>query len=718
MSGGTAPFIYSWSNGAASKDISNLSAGLYSVSITDANKNICVLKAEVIEECAMSISYISNPIKCFGDENGAIDISVTGGKAPYKFLWNNGATTEDISGLLPGTYNLTVTDANGCSIKESYTIDIVNSFTATIEKEVCNPGYLEANAEGGQGPYTYFWSNVATTKEVAGLIDGTYSVIISDSRGCSITKNATLSGNHSPLVLKYILMKPSCNNPSGGGIDLQVTGGKAPYTFIWSNGATSEDLADLTAGNYSVTVADAKGCFESAEIILESPAQMEIYTTRFSRISCFGNTDGELEILVTGGTAPYSYLWSNGATTLKINNLPAGQYEVIVSDAAGCKKVSTFLIAEPLKLNAFIVNEDCNDGSVDLVVSGGTRPYTYLWSNGAITEDLTGLETGDYSVVVTDSRGCVVEAEITITEVVDPIVVKLETENPKCNGGTGSAHLSVSGGTAPYSYTWSNGAGTENISDLKAGIYSVKVTDANACFKTLTFTIQSPAAIQIQAATSSNISCFGEEDGFLNLQVEGGTLPYSFKWSNGKTSKDLSDLAAGAYKVLVTDANGCSKEASFTITQPEELEAGITANICNNPLLDLVVTGGSKPYQYSWSNGSKTEDLTSFSEGMYYVEVTDAKGCTVVAGIEVAKPEIIKLSFETQASGCKCGSNGAINLTVEGGTGPYTYLWSDGKISEDISDIAAGEYSIVVTGFKRLFSVWISYNRGKSCYCS
>lgn len=696
ITGGKAPYSYVWSNGAVTKDVANLAAGLYSVTITDADKNQCVLHSEIIEECAMNISYELKPVLCYGESNGSIKASVTGGKAPYHFSWNNGAETSNITGLSAGTYKLAVTDANGCLISQTFEIGMPEIMKASVEKNLCTSGKAEVFLEGGKMPYSYFWSNGATTKDVEGLIEGKYFVSVSDANGCTVTENFTISGSTTPISITYTSTKPSCSTNNGGTIELLVAGGVAPYNYFWSNGSTSKNLTDVPAGKYSVTVTDYNGCFETAHVEIQPAAQMEIYTTKFSRISCNGKNDGELEIVVTGGNSPYTYSWSNGATTASLENLSPGEYEVTVTDAIGCTKISKFLIAEPSTINAFIVNEECNDGSIDLSVSGGTRPYNYQWSNGANTEDLTGLEPGYYSVIITDGRGCTAEAEITIFEVVDPITVSLQTTQPKCFEEKGSAQLTVKGGSGIYSYSWSNGNRNSEAYDLLPGSYSVKVSDENGCFKMVNFSIQEPSPLKINTVSVAQISCFGEADGSIELNIAGGAAPYSIKWSNGQNNSRISNLVEGTYSVTVTDVNGCSKSEIYYIEKPEELLANIKVNYCN-PLMDLEVSGGSKPYTYLWTDGSSSEDLKSFSEGMYYVEIVDAKGCSIVAGVEVGKPENLNLSFETENSGCKCGSFGSINLTVAGGAGPYTYLWSNGQTTEDIKDLSAGEYLVKVT---------------------
>lgn len=718
ISGGIGPFTYAWSNGAETKDISGLSAGYYSVIITDSNNNKINLSADVVEDCSLNADLKATQLKCFGDKDGAIDVTVTGGKAPYKFSWANGPTSEDLSGLSAGTYKVTVTDANGCSIQEEVSIAEPAALVASIGKDACNSGYLDAEVSGGTAPYTYKWSTGATSNSIDGLEAGSYSVLITDARGCTVSLSETVSGDILSLNISSEITDPTCINSNGGAIDLTVEGGTGPFSFLWSNGATTEDISGLSGGSYSVTVTDANGCFEMATIKIAQASNIQIYTNNVSRVSCFGEADGALEIMAVGGTSPYTYLWSNGATTKDISNLAPGNYEVTVTDAKGCKNSATFSIGQPTKLIAFVKNSECNDGSVDLTVSGGTGPYKYEWSNGANTKSVSGLEEGEYTVIVTDSRGCSVEVEVSIEDPVDPMVLTVVTTPPTCSGDlNGAADLTIAGGSGSYTYKWSTGATTEDISGVKAGAYSVTVTDDDGCSKTLSFYIQNTAPVQIALNGPAQVSCNNISDGSLDITVSGGTGPYTYTWSNNKTTEDISGLAPGIYSVEVTDAKGCKQSANLAITEPDQLLASITTNSCNEGILDLTVSGGSKPYQYLWSNGATTEDISGVSEGEYSVEITDAKGCKTTSSIKVNKPEPILLKFVTQRSGCKCEANGIIDLTVAGGTGPYTFKWSDGQTTEDLEGLSSGEFSVVVTdasGCTQNGTVIIEENQGIS----
>jgi hypothetical protein len=292
-------------------------------------------------------------------------------------------------------------------------------------------------------------------------------------------------------------------------------------------------------------------------------------------VLCHGAATGEVDLTATGGTAPYTYAWSNGATTQDIINLVAGTYTVIVTDDNGCVDSLSATITEPaapLALTATTVDVLCHGaatGEVDLTATGGTAPYTFAWSNGATTEDITGLIAGVYTVVVTDDNGCVDSLSATITEPAAPLALTATTVDVLCHGAaTGEVDLTATGGTAPYTFAWSNGATNEDIINLIAGTYTVIVTDDNGCVDSLSATITEPAAPLALTATTVDVLCHGAATGEVDLTATGGTAPYTFAWSNGATTEDIINLIAGTYTVIVTDDNGCVDSLSATITEP------------------------------------------------------------------------------------------------------------------------------------------------------
>jgi large repetitive protein len=420
-----------------------------------------------------------------------------------------------------------------------------------------------------------------------------------------------------------------CHGAATGEVDLTATGGTAPYSYTWSNGATTQDIINLIAGTYTVIVTDDNGCVDSLSATITEPAAPLALTATTVDVLCHGAATGEVDLTATGGTAPYSYTWSNGATTQDIINLIAGTYTVIVTDDNGCVDSLSATITEPaapLALTATTVDVLCHGaatGEVDLTATGGTAPYSYTWSNGATTQDIINLIAGTYTVIVTDDNGCVDSLSATITEPAAPLALTATTVDVLCHGAaTGEVDLTATGGTAPYTFAWSNGATTEDIINLIAGTYTVIVTDDNGCVDSLSATITEPAAPLALNATTVDVLCHGAATGEVDLTATGGTAPYSYAWSNAATSQDIINLIAGTYSVIVTDDNGCIDSLSATIIEPAMLTLSAVPDIQDCPLaaIPAIQFAASDPNAtISWNSPNPLAGMASNGINMFPV---------------------------------------------------------------------------------------------------
>ena len=606
--------------------------------------------------------------------------------------------------MAAGSYSVTVTDKNGCTATATITVaastNIVVNVSSTNAACGVNNGTATATVSGGTAPYTYAWSNGATTATISGLGAGTYTVVVTDSRGCSVTRTVTVTST-SGLSVSISSTNLKCNGDNNGTATANVTGGTAPITYLWNTGATTSSISNLVAGVYSVTATDRNGCSASASITITQPTRL-VLTISSTPTSC-GGINGTVTVSASGGTAPYTYAWSNGATTVSVANLAAGTYTVVVTDANGCKATVSVTVAASINLSVSItgVNASCgaNNGTATATVNGGTAPFTYLWSNGATTASISGLGAGTYSVTVTDKNGCTGTASVVITASSN-ITISISKTNVLCNGGnTGSATATVSGGTPPITYLWSNGATTATISNLIAGIYSVTATDKNGCTASASTIVAQPARLNL-VISSTATSC-GGSNGTVSVVASGGTPPYTYLWSNGATTSSVSNLAAGTYTVVVKDANGCTATATVTVAASTNLSVSITgvnaACGANNGSATATVNGGTAPFTYLWSTGATTASITGLGAGTYSVTVTDKNGCTGSASVTItASPRVTVTVTKTNVK-CNGESNGTATATVAGGTAPFTYLWSNGGTTATISNLAAGIYSVTVT---------------------
>jgi hypothetical protein len=511
-----------------------------------------------------------------------------------------------------------------------------------------------------------------------------------------------------PLALTETHVNVACFGGLTGTIDLTVSGGTAPYAYVWSNAATTQDLAGLGSGSYSVIVTDDDGCTSTLVVTLTQPAAALSLTETHTNPLCFGALNGSIDLSVSGGTAPYSYLWNNAAITQDLTGLAAGGYSVTVTDANGCSALLAVTLTQPAALVATATATPVAcfggaTGTVTLAVSGGTAGYAFLWSNGATTQNLTGLLAGSYTVTVTDSHGCTASASATVIQPASALLVSETHVNLACFGAlTGSIDLTVSGGTAGYSYLWSNGATTQDLANLGAGSYSLTVTDAAGCTSLLSVTLTQPAAALSLTETHLNPLCFGALTGSIDLSVSGGTAPYSYLWSNSATTQDLAGIGAGSYSVTVTDANGCGAVLAVSLTQPLALLATATATpaACfggTDGAVTLAVSGGTAPYVFVWSNGETTQDIAALAAGSYTVTVIDANNCTVSTSATVAQPALLVAVATATPVACFGAATGTVTLAVSGGTAGYSYLWSNGATTQNLSGLLAGGYSVTVT---------------------
>ncbi|MCF8370696.1 MAG: SprB repeat-containing protein, partial [Bacteroidales bacterium] len=711
MTGEQSPYIFLWSNGATTEDLLNIPAGSYSVTMTD--EHDCIYNYSFVITGPAPIVVTATPIDnaCFSDSNGSIDISVSGGPAPYTFIWSNGETTEDITGLLAGTYTLTVTDASSCTITTSYTImePPVLSLSNSIFNILCygdSTGSIDLTVSGGVSPYSFGWSNGQTTEDINNLLAGNYSVTITDTNLCILTASYVLSQPDLLFMNNTTPLKPSCFGSSDGSINITVSGGTQPYTFSWTNGATTEDISGLISGSYTVEVTDFNGCITGSVIYVGQPQLLTLSNFLITNVSCYGDSIGSIDITPTGGTIPYSYQWSTGNSTQDLINLQAGLYNLTLSDLKGCDSIFTFTVTQgsEIILSAIANPVACNGistGSIDLTVSGGVSPYSFLWSTGMTSEDLNMLAAGSYSVTVTDSISCTQTGQLTVSEASE-IVLSAVVNPILCFGdSTGAINLSVSGGVSPYTFLWSSGISTEDLNQLAAGTYLVTVTDFNSCTQIDTFTVSQPPNLQIMA-TIGPIFCTGGSNGSINVTPFGGTPPYTYSWTGGYTTQDLSNLSVGTYSITLTDANGCQKSQSISVQAISALTAAgsVTDVSCNgdsNGSIDLSVSGGTPAYAYFWSNLATSQDISGLVAGNYSVTVSDAHSCQYTTGFVVTEPVVLDATATITDALCFGDANGAVDLTVTGGTLGYSFGWSNGASTEDITSLLAGPYSVTVT---------------------
>jgi hypothetical protein len=710
-SGGTPPYSYNWSPGNFSgQGLGPLGAGVYSVTVTDANECTIVRSFVILASDPVNVEIEGDEILC-GTNTGTLMASpVNGPVSQYTYVWNTGSTSPTITNVTAGNYSVTATDVNGCTDVATATVTSVDldldlSSTPTSCSDG-DDGTATATVTGGQQPYTYAWSNGGNTATITGLTPGVYGVTVTESGpgDCKISGNILVTAPDD-LNMMATPFNVVCNGESSGNIDVDVSGGTQPYTYLWNTGAVSEDLFDVPAGNYSPTVTDANGCTASLNIVISEPAELNVNGT-VTNVACDGDAGGQIVLTVSGGVQPYSFDWNNGATSQTITNLVAGDYTVTVTDANNCRVVETYTVTEPpaIIVTGIVTDVLCagdNDGAIDLSASGGSGNFSYLWSNNATSQDLAGVPAGDYSVTVTDANECSETASFVINEP-PAIVLSVTPRNLECNGdNSGSIEVVVSGGTPGYIVRLNNAVVASPITGLAAGTYIISVADANGCAGSTTVIISEPAPFTVTSQVTP-VACPGEATGAINLTVSGATPSYSFAWSNNAVTEDLTGLVEGDYTVTITDNNNCTYTETFTIGTNGVIT--ITGTVspaeCNGEAsgdIDVTVSGGSGTYSYIWSNNATSQDLVNVSAGSYSVTVMDANGCDAVASFVVTQPDEIELTSTTPSITCGGTETGTVTVFPTGGTGPYTYIWNNGDTGMTLSEVGAGAYIVTVT---------------------
>ena len=707
-----------------------------------------------------------------------------GGTYDYKWSNNttqNGVVSGSISGIPEGIYSVTITDANNCSVISNFELVPGVTIDATIDKQipVCfGDGTGQITATGTTngtttGPYTFNWeasagvpNNTNTTSIVSGLNNGFYDVTITDAAGCFKEKTIEIKGNGEIVFLIINKINDNCSGaPSGSATIYDGSGNTIPfpdpnnpgnglYEFTWSNGsnpttlkAVSLQLNNLSGTadgtRYYVTITGVDGCTaDTSFLIFKKDAPLIEFDTLIP-IACSGGNNGSIQATLTAkGSEITSVTWSNNAGLpvnsgdpngkyfSTVSNLTGGQYILTVNTLSGCELKDTIVLEGQGSIavdNALIVPTTCpdaDDGSIQLTTSGGIMPYTYLWSNGEVTDAIVNIKVGSYTVTISDASGCPPFIDTYVVSSAPSIISGVDQNTIVASDcfdailGSGSATVNASGGgIGTYSFTWSSGetfSGTSSTAvQLKGGWQFVTISDGNCNVVDSVF-IPSPPAITANKATAqfTDVTCFGDNDGSITFVASGGNGGYSYTWSPVQTNTaTLNGLGAGTYKVTISDNKNCIGVDSFKINEPAELVATLNSTITQDVncfgestgAIGVDVTGGNGSNTFTWNPAilGNVNTGNNLPAGNYLISVSDIKGCSDDVSVTLNEPLALSVNFGPVPEPACAGfeTNFEIN-SITGGAGPdYKYTIDQGQTytTFEIAKVLGGDHLLTIT---------------------
>ncbi|WP_221408868.1 T9SS type A sorting domain-containing protein [Ohtaekwangia koreensis] len=706
----------------------------------------------------VSKKYGSFDVSCNGGSNGEITASAIGGNGTYTYTWSHDAalTSATASGLKAGTYTVTATDYKGCVNSTSITLleptKLTASLTSTGGKGAyqvsCwdkSDGALLASGSGGASGYTYTWSTGATGNTISGLSVNSYTVTVKDANTCTAQSSVTLTAPPKIDFSINELASLTCPNDHTAILEAKPVASTIIGTahYDWSTGETISTIEDKGAGTYSVKVSDDQGCSTTKSKTLVDPPANTVSISPLSNyngsyIKCNGDSNGSLAAIVkdenNNTITAQNYSWTVGSTTVgdgatlsSVSDLNEGQYKVVITYRNQCKAEATYFLSDPEPVTVAVSTAsnyngqpiscyNMTDGKLHAIASGGTGTLTFSWNTGATGSLLTNIGAGFYTVTIKDVNGCIgtQTQQLQNPEPVQAVITDVSDYSGygiSCYGSSDGYILAEgTGGTGVYTYSWSNGNTSMSINKLVADVYTVTVSDNNACKQSISQTITSPPTLSLSVANQKNVSCFDGNDGAIELKSSGGVGNYTYSndskttWQAGNT---FNSLKQGSYTIYLQDANGCEKNIAATLTQPTKISISFT-NIqpafCSNPTgtATAVVTGGTTGYTYSWQDSKSSEVdtdaiLSNVKSGIYTLVVQDKNACPMTNSVAITSNDGAKSTYTATAAKCFDSFDGSASIVITEGDGPFVTEWPDGQSSLQGINLGKGTYNVLIT---------------------
>ena len=741
-SGGTPSYLIDWFDNSNNNSVSNLVAGFYTITITDANNCVQLDTIEVIEPNLLTLVTDTIATSCYGLSDGQAWVTASGGNTSYSYEWQTSplVLSDTLKNQPTGFYKVIVTDNKNC--EDSIIAFIRQPDTLTIDLSQIgvscfngSDGIAIADVNGGTPIYTYNWSVPQSNDTISGLPMGNYQLTVSDINSCIATGDIQVT-EPTFLALSLSQTPTSCYQGNDGTATASVSGGtpdlQGEYAYEWNTVPAQFDsiAIGLTAlQTYTVTVTDANGCIHIDSITIGQPTEL-LASTNFTPVICNGEANGTATAIPSGGTAPYTFQWNTALPQISSTaiNLAAGQYIVTITDGNNCMRTDTIMVSEPddIVITLDSTNVRCyglSDGQAWVTVTGGVTPYIYNWNGGTTpnADTLTDVSIGNYAVFINDANSCLDSAFVNITEP-DTLTIQFAVDSVNCFGGNdGSIAATVNGGVGVYAYQWSNTAlDTSFNNNLSQGVYTLSVTDDNNCITIDSTMVEEPSPISLTLSMRPP-TCYNGNDGWATVAATGGNAPYTFSWNTTATTDTIFNLLGGVnYSVTATDFYGCTTTESIFVPNPDTLILTLTTTdeACQsggNGTATANVIGGFTPYSYIWDTNTgnqTTQTATNLSTGTYAVTITDALGCQASGSGFIGLASGIAATITPTHVLCKGETTGSAIVEATGGSGNFQYVWSaNNQTTQTAINLIAGDYSVTVTdniGCEEIASVTIT----------
>jgi len=698
---GTPPYTLLWSNNETQSNLSGLAEGSYTLTLTDANG--CTRLEQVLVPAfeAPAVEVVASDVSCFGQNDGFLSLNILSGSPAFAFSWSNQASTNQIQGLQPGPYALTLTYADGsCAQTYDFQIDepLPLLLSAVANPALCHGlgGGVDLTVQNGVAPLSFAWSNNAVTQNLNGIGPGNYQVTVTDAIGCEAIFGVDLS-EPTALLSAGVSATAACpGEANGSAVFLGASQGTPPYTLLWSTNESGATINNIPAGSYQLTLSDANGCTVLEQLQVAEFAAPSLQAD-ISHVTCFGENNGAISVLLAGGSPGFEFAWSNAATSQDIDLLPPGHYNLTLRFADGsCADTFDFQITEPPPLileNAGVTPVQCfgeQNGAIQVNISGGTAPYLFFWNGQTGTENLSTLSTGTYALTLTDQNGCLLYAQFFVPQP-EALTLNALVHADTCQSASGAISPLSAGGVPPYLFNWSNNSTDPYLIQLSAGLYELTLSDANTCTTHLTMVVPQYGEHPVLSTFTDTINCL-KPSIQVGVMADQNNLSYHWSGPNGSLPDAASHnvQSPGNYGVTATNTFGCQTAALLVVVEDTDVpiaEAGppILDIDCNETaaLLDATHSSHGSGFLNRWTQfqqGVAVRDTASLllsirEQGLYVHTVLNLRnGCSAQDSIWVNWDAPIVAVFAVDSIRCHGDGNGRIFIqSVSGGNSPYFF---------------------------------------------